>query len=140
MLEEREIKRLEAKITALETMTTAEFKIIICSHAWFGLKRKARALFNKYNLNKTKDRNAVLIMLVENDREFLIYGDEGIHNKVGDEFWQSTRQTMAGFFRQGEIANGLSTGLHLIADALTEHFPGHNADTNEISNEIIFES
>lgn len=139
LLNNDEIKRLEAKIAALETLTTSEIKIIICRNAWFGLKHKAHKLFKKYKLHETKERNAVLLLLEEKNREFLIYGDEGIHQKVGNGFWEKTGQSMQTSFQNGEIANGLSTGLHIIAEALAQHYPGHAADINEISNEIIFE-
>lgn len=138
MLNPEEIKKLETKIAAVESMTSAEFKIIICLHAWMGLKRKARKLFLKHGLDKTKERNAVLILLVEKDREFLIYGDEGIHSKVGEDFWLDVRDQMLAAIKEGGVAAGLSMGLHLLADILAEHFPSTD-EVDELSNEIIFE-
>lgn len=138
MLDSADVKKLEEKIAALETMTSAEFKVIICAHAWFGLKRKARKLFKKYKLDRTVERNAVLLLIVEKDREFLIYGDEGIHQKVGQGFWLNVKSEMLKPLKQGDIAAGISIGLHMLADILEEHFP-YKDDTNEISNHIIFE-
>ena len=138
LLDADEIRKLETKIAAVESMTSAEFKIIVCSHAWFGIKNKARKLFKKYGLDKTPDRNAVLILLVNKDREFLIYGDEGINNKVGEGFWLGIKDAMLEHFKQGNIAAGLSLGLHLLADILVEHFPKKDG-ANELPNNIIFE-
>ena len=36
----------------LENMTSAEFKIIICKHAWLGIQRKAAKFFKKYGLEQ----------------------------------------------------------------------------------------
>ncbi len=133
-----EQKRLEAKIAAVEMMTSAEFKIIICGHAWFGLKRKAKQLFKKYGLDKTEQRNAVLVLIAEKDHEFLIYGDEGIHQIVGDGYWLNVRNQMLEYFKQGDISGGLAMGLHMLADIMAEHFPKTD-DDNELCNKIIFE-
>ena len=133
-----EIKRLEMKIAAVERMTSAEFKIIICARAWFGIKSKARKLFKKYNLHKTVERNGVLILLVEKDREFLVYGDEGINSRVGERFWLDVKTAMADHFVVGNIATGLSLGLRLLADILVEHFPKKD-EADELSNAIVFE-
>ena len=40
LLTQHEIHKLEAKISELESMTSAEFKIIFCQHAWTGIQRK----------------------------------------------------------------------------------------------------
>lgn len=139
LLNPEDVKSLELKISALEQLTSAELKIIICSHAWFGIRQKARRLFKKHKLNQTTERNGVLILLVEKDRELLIYGDEGINQKVGDDFWTDTHQSMITLFKQGEFCAGLNTGLHLITDSLTSHFPPSADAINEVSNDIIFE-
>jgi uncharacterized membrane protein len=139
VLNPEEIKKIETKIAAVESMTSTEFKIIICSHAWMGLKRKAHKLFIKHGLDKTKERNAVLILWVEKDREFLIYGDEGIHSKVGENFWLEVRDQMLVSIKESGIPAGLSMGLHLLADILAEHFPS-TEEVDELSNKIIFEN
>lgn len=139
MLKDDDIRRVETKIAALEQLTSAEFKVIVCAHAWFGLKRKARQLFAKHQLDKTRERNGVLILLVEKDREFLVYGDEGIHSKVGQNFWQDTSAAMMKDFKRGDFAQGLIAGLHQLADVLTIHFPARETKANELSNEILFE-
>ena len=138
-LNKEEIRKLEQKIGAVESLTSAEFRIIITPHAWFGLKRKAHKLFEKHQLHNTSARNAVLILLVEKDHELLIYGDEGIHEKVGNTFWNTISENMLEMFREGDIADGLAVGLQLLSDVLAEHFPVKKNSTNEIPNEIIFD-
>ncbi len=139
LLDSEEILRLEQKIGAVEALTSAEFRIIITQHAWLGLKRKARKLFHKYRLDDTSGGNSILILLVEKDHQFLIYGDQGIHEKVGDSFWNTVSENMLEFFRAGSFAEGLAVGLQLLADALAEHFPIQERTHNELPNEIIFD-
>ena len=138
LLTQDEIHKLESKIRVLETRTSAEFKIIFCQHAWTGIKRKAKQLFKKYGLDKTQDRNAVLLLIVEQDRELLIYGDEGIHKKSATEHWPAVRDAILENFGRREYYIGLSAGIEMIAENLTEHFPAQVDNQNEVSNEIIF--
>ena len=133
-----EIQKIERKITQIESLTSAEFRIVIAKNAWFGIKQKAQRLFKKHGLHNTTERNAVMILLVENDKQILIYGDKAINEKCGQTFWMNACEEMIGQFKQREIANGLIVGLHILCDALVKHFPGVN-QKDEISNEIIFE-
>ena len=138
ILNQEDIHKLEAKISVLETMTSAEFKIIICKQAWLGIKRKASQLFKKYDLDKTKESNAVLLLIVEKDKELLIYGDTGIHKKSSIDHWPSVRDVIIKEFRNNDYYTGLSTGIEMIAANLIEHFPAEMNNENEVSNEIIF--
>mgnify|MGYP000591919367 CR=1 FL=1 len=138
LLTEGETHKLEAKISALEELTSAEFKIIFCQHAWSGIQRKAEKLFKKYGLDKTRERNAVLLLIVEKDRELLIYGDEGIHKKSSTEHWPAVRDAILDDFCSGDYYTGLSTGIEMVAENLMRHFPTDDNNQNEVSNEILF--
>lgn len=140
ILSEEDTQHLEMKIAAAEQLTSAEFKIIIAKHAWFGARKKALKLFRKYKLDKTRERNAVLLLVLEKDRQLLIYADEGIHSKVGVGRWELIRDKVLAEFSKNEYTEGLGLGIHLIADVLIEHYPFTGHHTNEVSNEIIFES
>ena len=138
LLKQSEIAKLELKIKTLETMTSAEFKIIFCKHAWLGVKHKAGQLFKKYQLDKTKDRNSVLLLVVEEDREIAIFGDVGINEKSSTEHWSVITDAILSDFKSESYYIGLSTGLDLIASNLVERFPTDESNHNEVSNAIIF--
>lgn len=139
ILNKREVEVLEMKLAAAETLTSAELKIIIIPSAYFGLKRAAKRLFRKHKLHDTKQRNAVLFLIAKKDREFLVYGDEGISQKVKDDFWLLLRNQMELGFKTGSLKNVLSEAMHTMAAELSSHFPAAENNENEISNEIIFE-
>lgn len=141
LLSKEDISHLEMKIASAEQLTSAEFKIIVAKHAWFGLRKKANRLFKKHNLHQTKERNAVLLLVIEKDKQLLIYGDEGIHSKLEPGIWELILEEVISAFKQEEFTYGLGLGIHLIADHLVQHYPSsENMDKNEISNEIIFEN
>lgn len=134
--EDAQIRRA---IELAEQSTSAEIKLIVLRHCWKDIKTKAAELFKKHQLDKTEQRNAVLILLVTTNREFLIYGDDGIHQKVGQSFWDETKDLMLGHFKGGQFSIGLQAGIENIAEKLRTHFPCQHNDKNEIDNGICYE-
>ena len=135
-----EIVRIEAKIKGAERITSAEIKVVIVKNCWVSLKRKAHKIFGKYQLDMTSERNAVLILLVSKSKEFLIYGDEGIHEKVGQLYWEDVRDAMMEKFRHGQLSEGLCLGVHMLGEKLSSIFPVEEDDRDELSNNVIFEN
>ena len=134
-----EKESVETAIKAAESRTTAEIKLVIVRHCWVPLLDKAQKIFLKNNLHKTEQRNCVMIMLVLANREFLIYGDKGINDKVGENFWVDVKDSMAGYFRHDEFGNGLAEAITQVGEKLAEFFPYREDDRNEISNAVAYE-
>ena len=129
---------MQAGIQKAEKATCAELKVVFARYCWGDRRKKAHRLFRKFHLDETAQHNAVLIMLVTTNRQFLIYGDEGIHRQVGQEFWDDVRDTMNRHFRDGEFAEGLCAGIERIGEKLSAFFPWSAGDRDEISNEIDY--
>jgi uncharacterized membrane protein len=70
------------------------------------------------------------------DKKFVICGDQGIHDIVGADFWESTKEAMAIQFKNGNFKQGLIDGIVKAGNKLSAHFPYEAGDTNELSNEI----
>ncbi|MFW6158172.1 MAG: TPM domain-containing protein [Planctomycetota bacterium] len=134
-----EAEQVEAAIARAERRTSAEIKLIIARYCWMGLEKKAAMLFKKHGLDQTEQRNCVLILLVTTERKFLIYGDEGIDEKVGQTFWEDVRDVMGAAFRDDRFGDGLAEGVGLIGDKLAEYFPYDEADRNEISDGVAYD-
>ncbi|MBL7215071.1 MAG: TPM domain-containing protein [Phycisphaerae bacterium] len=131
--------QITTAIQQSEKATSAEIKLIVLRHCWLDIKQKAADLFKKHGLDKTRQRNAVLILLVTTNGEFLIYGDEGIHQQVGQSFWDDIKGAMTGHFRQDEFGTGLKVGIERIGEKLHAYFPCGADDQNELSDEIAYE-
>lgn len=123
---------------AAERKTSAEIKLVIARHCWGNIDAKAAKIFRTLGLDKTRERNCVLILFIVTNREFLIYGDQGIHEKVGQGFWDDIRDRMVAAFRKDEFADGISQGIRLIGEQLAQYFPRQRDDIDEISNEIVY--
>ncbi|MFA7237841.1 MAG: TPM domain-containing protein [Phycisphaeraceae bacterium] len=131
-----ESQRMAEAIARVERNTSAELNLLIVRHCWGKLHEKARRLFYKHGLDRTAERNAVMILLVTSNREFLIFGDQGIHQHVGPNFWLDVRDAMANEFRAGRVIEGLETGIGRIGEKLAAHFPAKANNPNELSDEV----
>ncbi|MHC4433310.1 MAG: TPM domain-containing protein [Planctomycetota bacterium] len=135
-----ESARINSAIKGAESKTSGEIKLVMARHCWGNMKAKARRIFKQLGLHKTKERNCVLILFVVTNREFLIYGDQGIHERVGQEFWDDIRDKMMADFEQDEFGDGISRGVCVIGERLSQHFPYQRDDTDEISDDIVYRS
>ena len=138
-LSEEEKEYVQKAVNQAEQQTSSEIKFVIVRHCWDDIRAKAAKIFKKLNLHKTKERNCVLILLVTTNHEFLIYGDEGIHEKVGQDFWDDVRNKMQNQFQENNFVEGVSEGIQLIGEKLAAYFPRQLTDVNEISDEVAYE-
>ena len=100
---------------------------------------RAEELFHLFGMFNTKDRNGVLIYLAEKSRQFAIWGDSGIHERVGFQFWEKEKQLLREHLQNDQASEGVCRALTLIGDRLRTYFPtDENQDDNELPNEIIY--
>ena len=96
----------------------------------------AQLRFEKLGMTKTKERNGVLIYVAPRVRKFAIIGDVAIHRKCGDGFWKEVAHEMTGHFRKGEFTQGIVHAIRRAGGLMAKHFPRHEGDKNELSDEI----
>ncbi|UMY66913.1 MULTISPECIES: TPM domain-containing protein [unclassified Flavobacterium] len=128
--------QIVAAIQAAEKETSGEIRVHIeasCDKEPFD---RAREVFAQLDMDATKLKNGVLIYMAVNDRKFVICGDQGIDAVVPADFWDTTKEAMQAFFRNGDFKSGLLTGIRLAGEKLRAFFPCEDDDTNELSNEI----
>ena len=87
-------------------------------------------------MEKTRERNAVLIFVAPRTRTFAVIGDAGVHAKCGDGFWQEVAKAMAGHFRKSEFTAGIILGVKQAGALLAQHFPRRPDDRNELSDQV----
>ncbi|MFQ5447749.1 MAG: TPM domain-containing protein [Saprospiraceae bacterium] len=133
-----EEQRIIAAIGEAEAQTSGEIRV----HLQKGFKGKvedaAAKTFARLRMDRTADRNGVLIFIVPSRQQFAIIGDKGIHEKVPPNFWQDVRDVMQHHFRDGKYADGVCEGVLLAGQKLKEHFPWQSDDVNELPDEISY--
>src|SRR5215510_11542100 len=92
---EEETHIIVKAIRHAENQTSGEVRVFIESRcSWVDAIDRAREVFFSLQMDKTEQRNAVLIYVAIKDRQLAVYGDEGIHQKVGDEYWNKVVSEM----------------------------------------------
>ncbi|MBK8845358.1 MAG: TPM domain-containing protein [Bacteroidetes bacterium] len=136
---EEERNAILAAIAEAEKNTSGEIRVFIDDHCHQSSPLdKAAYTFNQLEMYNTKLRNGVLIYLSIQDRKFAIIGDTGIHDKVGDGFWHSTRDIIMEHLRTNKVTEGIIAGVREAGNALSKHFPFEKSDQNELPNNLIF--
>ncbi len=123
LLKRLDQERVEEAIRAAQSGTTGEIRVSVAPLFWGDVEHGAKKAFHRLGLHTIPDRNAVLFFVVPSRRKCVVWGDAGIHEKAGDQFWQETLRTVAAHFRDGNFTDGLVTGVALVGEQLSVHFP-----------------
>lgn len=138
LLSEEEEARLVKAIQLAEQQTSGEIRVHIEKKSTEEAITACVAMFHKLNMQKTKERNAILFYLAYRSKSFAVWGDEGIHEVVQDGFWKNITESAIGCFRQGDYIGGLETAIGLCGQQLKQHFPLQDDDKNELPNDISY--
>lgn len=123
-------------IREAESKTSGEIRVYLEERAKGEALDRARRIFEKLGMTRTKLRNGVLFYFSLADHTFSVLGDRGIYDRVGQDFWRSVVQRMEGFFSQDDFAGGLAAGIRWVGESLSQWFPRQAGDLNELSDEI----
>ena len=123
-----------------ERQTSGEVRVFVESRCRFiDALDRAMEIFAELKMQNTAQRNAVLVYVAIKDRQLAVYGDTGIHQRTGTEYWKAAVNNMLLYFNKENYARGIATCVGMIGTALHEHFPyDPDLDKNELPDEIIF--
>jgi uncharacterized membrane protein len=123
-----------------EQRTSGEVRVFVESRcSWMDAMDRAAEIFFTLKMEKTDHRNAVLVYVAVKDRQLAVFGDEGIHHKVGSGYWNKVVAEMLSSFDKENYAKGIADCVIQIGETLTNHFPfDRGTDKNELPDEIVF--
>ena len=132
-------ERVKSAIESAEHRTSGEICVSVAPLFWGNVEKAADKAFARLGMTRTKDHNGVLFFVVPARRKFVVLGDRGIHERVGQEFWDSVAAILSEKFRQGDFTGGLVRGIEKVGEQLATHFPyDPERDKNELSDEVDF--
>jgi uncharacterized membrane protein len=136
----QENELIVSAIRAAELRTSGEVRVYIESKCRFvDALDRALEIFHSLKMYETANRNAVLVYVAIKDRQLAVFGDEGIHMKVGTEFWNKQVRQMLHHFNKNNYAEGIAGVVKEIGEVLAHHFPYNNeTDKNELPDDIVF--
>lgn len=135
---DEEEKQIMRSIRRAEQGTSGEVRLYVESHCKKQTHERTIEIFKKLKMYMTKERNGVLIYMALKDKKFAIFGDEGIHQKLGHSFWQEEAQLLKGFLQNEEITEGVCQVVETIGNKLKTIFPDDSEGTNELSDKPVY--
>jgi uncharacterized membrane protein len=82
-----------------------------------------------------------LIYVAMKDHQFAILADQGIHEKVGQSFWNQEVGVMKKHFANAHPAEAIEAVVNDVGQALKTHFPYERSiDKNELPDDMVFGS
>ena len=129
---------VKAAIEEAERRTTGEIRVSVSTFFWGDVRKTAEKAFERLGMTATARRNGVLFFLVPSRRKFVVLGDEGIHERVGQGFWDDVTAAVSERFRKGDFTGGLVLGIAEAGRALALHFPREDTNPNELSDDVDF--
>jgi len=129
-----------SSIQAAEKQTSGEIRVFVESRCkYVNALDRAMQLFDGLDMMQTAARNAVLVYVAIKDRQLALFGDRGIHEKVGTEFWNKEVKLILSHFDRSDYAAGIAHVVEEIGEALRTHFPyDKDGDINELPDDIVF--
>jgi uncharacterized membrane protein len=132
--------QIAAAIHEAEKTTSGQIRVFI-SHRTDVVDVVARAgeRFLKLGMEKTSERNGVLIYFAPEARKFALVGDRAIHEKVGgDEFWQGiVGAVMRPLLKQEKYTEAIVAAVREVGIHLAAHFPvGIAGHVEELPDDI----
>lgn len=135
-LTSKEEEEIVEAIRIAECDTSGEIRVHIEQKCDTDVYEHALEVFHTLKMDNTIQRNGVLIYVAVDNKTFVIFGDQGINNIVGADFWNSTRDKIATQFKTGNFKQGIVNGITEAGKALSKHFPWHHHDKDELDNAI----
>lgn len=137
-----DLDAIVAAVHAAERRTAAEIRVHIERRVAQGRRgppealARARDVFAALKMHETALRAGVLIYLAVEDHTLAIVGDEGIHARVGEGYWEGIRDQMIARLRGGAAGAAVVQAVAEVGTVLAREFPRRPDDVDELSNEV----
>ncbi|MBN8676067.1 MAG: TPM domain-containing protein [Chitinophagales bacterium] len=140
LFSEEDTRLIVKAIRHAEQRTSGEVRVYVESRCRFmDAMDRAAEIFFSLQMEKTEQRNAVLVYVALKDRQLAVFGDEGIYQKTGTDYWNRVVSEMLESFNKNDYAQGIANCTVQIGEALQQHFPfDKETDKNELPDAIVF--
>jgi len=137
-LSELEHNRIVRAIQEAEAKTSGEIRVYIQRGNLNGdALAAAQEKFHKLGMHRTDERNGILIFVAPRAHKFAVVGDQAVHRKCGEQFWQRVVEAMRAHFRNEKFSDALVEAIEEVGKVLAAHFPRKGTDGNELPDQII---
>jgi uncharacterized membrane protein len=135
-LSEGDLEAIARAVTEAEEHTSAEVRVHLDHSCEGDALPRAIKVFERLGMHKAAARGGVLIYISVTDRKLAVIGDKGIHERVGEAYWQRLVAAVRERLRQQQPRDGLIHALGEVGRILGRHFPRRPDDKNKLSDEV----
>ncbi len=137
-LRELEHDRIVRAIKEAESKTSGQLRVFLQRGRFEeDALDRAQKKFLQLGMQKTAGRNAILIFVAPRAQKFAVVGDEGVHQKCGEEFWKELVEKMRLRFQRDEFTDALLEGIESAGQLLARYFPKTGGSTNELPDDVV---
>jgi uncharacterized membrane protein len=137
-LRELDHDRIVGAIKAAEAKTSGQIRVFLQRGQFEDdVLERAQKKFLQLGMQKTRERNAILILVAPRVQKFAVVGDEGVHQKCGEKFWKELVEKMRSHFLREEFTEALIEGIEAAGALMARYFPKPGPSTNELPDEIV---
>jgi uncharacterized membrane protein len=129
-------EEIVAAIKEAEQKTSGEIRVFISRKSIEDPLAAAQSHFISMNMDKTRERNAVLIFVAPHSHKFAVVGDVAIHARCGEGFWKELAAEMSNHFHDSHFTRGIIHGVRKAGELLARDFPRRPDDENELPDEV----
>jgi uncharacterized membrane protein len=129
--------KIVAAIADAEKRTSGEIRIWISHREISTALEAAQKRFHKLGMQKSAERNGVLVYIAPRSQVFAVIGDTAVHEKCGDPFWQEVSAQLSADLKKGTFTDALLNAIHKIGDLLTAHFPRKSGDNDRPAGDNV---
>ncbi|HEY7204829.1 MAG TPA: TPM domain-containing protein [Methylomirabilota bacterium] len=138
-LSDADLEAVATAITAAEAGTSAEIRVHLDATCPGDAMARAVEVFERLGMPQTAERHGVLVYVSIEDHKLAVIGDRGIHERVGQAYWEGLVEAVLGHFRQARARDGLTHVVGELGSALRRHFPRRPDDVNELPDQVSIE-
>ena len=124
-------------IAAAEASTSGEIRVFIQRGEVADPVAAARQQFERLGMTQTRERNGILIFVAPRAQKFAVIGDQGVHEKCGDLFWQTLTLAMRAHFQAQNFTDAVVHAIRETGQLLAQHFPRRPDDRDELPNTVV---
>jgi len=136
ILSDDDLAAITRAVTAAAEHTSAEVRVHLDHSCEGDALQQAIKVFERLGMHRTAARNGVLVYISVTDRKLAVIGDKGIHERVGEAYWQGLVAAVSERLRQEQSRDGLIHALAEVGRELGRHFPRRPDDKNELSDDV----
>ncbi len=119
--------RLHRAIQSAERGTSARMVVYITHRAVKDPLAKAHAIFRRLGMEKKGHHGGFLIFLSPKSQKFAVLGGTGLHEKLGQKWWDEIASLLAREFKEARYMEGLLAATAMAGEEFHRHFASAGA-------------